>query len=177
MAIFATLFTTLHKAEVPFLVIGGHAVVLLGHFRNTFDLDILLPESHLEIARDAFSLLGYHQYFKTTAFLQLTAPPGLPPLDLMVVDQTTFERLDRFAEERIFDGERIKIPSAVHLVALKLHATRDVTRQSSEIDWEDIVGVLRAAKQNIDDPEFRAIVERYGGPEAIHEIKRRLAGF
>jgi len=175
MAIFATIFTTLHQAEVPFIVIGGHAVVLLGHFRNTFDLDLLLPESHLEIARDAFSLLGYHQYFETNAFLQLTAPAGLPPLDLMVVDQTTFERLSRFTEKRTLDGEQIRVPNAVHLVALKLHATRDLTRRRSEIDWEDIVGVLRAANQNVDDLQFRAIVERYGGPGAFHEIKRRLA--
>jgi hypothetical protein len=177
MAIFATVFACLRKADVPFLVIGGHAVVLLGHLRNTFDLDLLVPESHLGIARQAFFSLNYRKYFETTAFLQMTAPLGLPPLDLMIVDDTTFERLYLFTEERLFDGEQIRIPNAVHMVALKLHAAQDATRRRSEVDWEDIVGVLRAAQQNVDDAEFRAIVERYGGPAAIHEIKRRLAEF
>ena len=41
MPIFAPVFRALKKAGVPFLVIGGHAVVLHGHLRNTFDLDLL----------------------------------------------------------------------------------------------------------------------------------------
>ena len=174
MAIFAPVLRSLESVDVPYLVIGGHAVVLLGHYRNTFDLDLLISESHLERAHQRLSSLGYRKYFETTAFLQLSAPAGLPPLDLMIVDQTTFERLNEFTEERLFDGERILIPDAVHLIALKLHAAQNASRRRIEVDWEDIVGVLRAAHQNIDDPEFRAIVDRYGGPKANEEIKRRL---
>jgi hypothetical protein len=36
MPIFATVFRALKEADAPFLVIGGHAVVLHGHLRNTF---------------------------------------------------------------------------------------------------------------------------------------------
>jgi hypothetical protein len=38
MPIFAPVFRALNEAGAPFLVIGGHAVVLHGHLRNTFDL-------------------------------------------------------------------------------------------------------------------------------------------
>jgi hypothetical protein len=174
MAIFAPVLRSLESVDVPFILIGGHAVALLGHYRNTFDLDLLISESHLEMAHQTLSSLGYRKYFETSAFLQLSAPSGFPPLDLMIVDQITFERLNEFTEERMFDGERILIPDAVHLVALKLHAGQSASRRRTEIDWEDIIGVLRAADQNIDDAEFRAIVVRYGGAEAIEEIKRRL---
>ena len=68
MPIFASVFLALDGAGVPFLVIGGHAVVLHGHLRNTFDLDLL------------------------------------------------------------------RIPDALRLIALKLHATRDTARRTTETD-------------------------------------------
>jgi hypothetical protein len=68
------------------LVIGGHAVVLHGHLRNTFDLDLLIAESKLAPARASLTKLGYRTYFETDAFLQLQAPEDLPPLDLMIVE-------------------------------------------------------------------------------------------
>jgi hypothetical protein len=68
------------------LVIGGHAVVLHGHLRNTFDLDLLIAESKLAPARASLTKLGYRTYFETDAFLQLQSPEDLPPLDLMIVE-------------------------------------------------------------------------------------------
>ena len=41
----------------------------------------------------ALTKLGYRTYFETDAFLQLQAPENFPPLDLMVVDDQTFDRL------------------------------------------------------------------------------------
>jgi hypothetical protein len=92
MPIFASVFVALNEAGVPFLVIGGHAVVLHGHLRNTQDL--LIAESKLAAARAALNDLGYRTYFETDAFLQLQAPENLPPLDLMIVDDRTFSRIE-----------------------------------------------------------------------------------
>jgi hypothetical protein len=174
MAIFGTVFRSLQERQVPFLLIGGHAIVLLGHPRNTFDLDLLIPESSLENAREALLGLGYQKYFETGAFLQLTPPSSLAPVDLMIVDDATFIRLKAFAEQRTFDGETVSIPDALRMVALKLHATRSTSRLRREIDWEDIAGILRTAKKSLDDPEYQEIVFRYGGSEAIAEIRRRI---
>jgi hypothetical protein len=65
MPIFASVFIALNEAGVPFLVIGGHAVVLHGHLRNTFDLDLLIADSKLAVARAALVNLGYWTYFET----------------------------------------------------------------------------------------------------------------
>jgi hypothetical protein len=174
MPVFGPVLRTLNEAHVPYLVIGGHAIILLGFLRNTFDLDILIAEEFLGSARHALGAIGYSDYFETDAFLQLQAPQGLPPLDLMIVDDQTFLRLNRFTEHRVLDGERILIPDALRLVALKLHATRSATRSRQETDWQDIIGVLRAARQDLDNTELKEIVERYGGPAAIAEIRRRF---
>jgi hypothetical protein len=163
MPIFASVFVALSEAGVPFLVIGGHAVVLHGHLRNTFDLDLLSAESKLPRARVALNDLGYRTYFETDAFLQLQAPANLPPLDLMIVDDQTFSRIEVTAIQRV-----------LRLIALKLHATRDRARRATETDWEDVVGLLAAANRTLEDPELRAIISTYGGNGALAEIKRRV---
>ena len=174
MPIFASVFLSLDEAGVPFLVIGGHAVVLHGHLRNTFDLDLLIADSTLATARSALTDLGYRTYFETDAFVQLQAPENFPPLDLMIVDDQTFDRIAATANQKMLDGQQIRIPDALRLIALKLHATRDATRRNTETDWQDIVSLLPVTKRDLEDPELRSIIAQYGGPSALAEIKRRV---
>jgi hypothetical protein len=98
MPIFAPVFLALEGASLPFLVIGGHAVILHGHLRSTFDLDLLIADSKLDATRRVLTDLGYRTFFETDAFLQLQAPENLPPLDLMIVDDQTFGRIDVTAQ-------------------------------------------------------------------------------
>jgi len=175
MPIFAPVFRALKKAGVPFLVIGGHAVVLHGHLRNTFDLDLLISDSRFAAGQTTLITMGYRTYFQTEAFLQLHAPENLPPLDLMIVDDRTFRRIEDTSNEKLLDGEQIRIPDVLRLVALKLHAVREPTRRTSETDWQDVAGLLLTTNQNLEDPELQAIVTQYGGPTALAEIRRRLS--
>ena len=120
--------------------------------------------------------LGYRTYFETDAFLQLQAPENLPPLDLMIVDDQTFARIEVTADWKVLDGREIRVPDALRLIALKLHATRDRARRTTETDWQDIVGLFKTINRNLEDPEVRTIISQYGGPEALAEIRRRLSG-
>ncbi|MBV8484401.1 MAG: hypothetical protein JO077_16245 [Verrucomicrobia bacterium] len=174
MPIYAPVFRGLSEAGIRFIVIGGHAVVLHGYQRNTFDLDLLVPDRLLTLAKTALQRLGYSPYFESEAFLQLTAPRSLPPLDIMVVDGGTFEQVVRSGESRVLDDEQILIPDAKRLIAMKLHALKAVTRARREQDWADIVGVIRATNQAIEDTELREIIERYGPSGAFAELRHRL---
>ncbi|MGA8660314.1 MAG: hypothetical protein WB586_29700 [Chthoniobacterales bacterium] len=174
MPIFASVFLALKEAGVPFLVIGGHAVVLHGHLRNTFDLDLLVADSKLAAARAALTNLGYGSYFETDAFLQLQAPENLPPLDLMIVDDQTFGRIETTANQKVLDGQPIRIPDVLRLIALKLHATRDTARRTTETDWQDVAGLLLATNRSLEDSELRTIISQYGGSEALTEIRRHF---
>ena len=174
MPIYATVFEALQEGNVPFIVIGGHAVVLHGHQRNTFDLDLLISEPSLPAAKSLLLRLGYTPYFESGAFLQLTPRTGLPPLDLMIVDETTFIRLSQFTEIREFDSRTIEIPDPKRLVAMKLHALKAVSRLNREKDWNDIVGLIKASNLDIEDREFQEIVQQYGPSGAINEIRGRL---
>lgn len=174
MAFYSLIFRSLRDAQVPFLVVGGHAVLLSGHLRNTFDLDLLIGESVRDTARQRLSELGFRIYYEGEAFLQLAAPYHLPPVDLMVVEDNTFARLLERSVERDLDDETILIPDPLRLIALKLHAARSASRRRRNTDWDDVAGVLRATRIPIDDPELQEIVERYGGAESWSEIRERL---
>jgi hypothetical protein len=106
--------------------------------------------------------------------LQLHAPEHLPPLDLMIVDDQTFRRIKDTSIEKRFDGELIRIPDVLRLIALKLHATHDPKRRTSETDWQDVAGLPLTTNQNLEDPELQAIISHYGGPTAFDEIRKRL---
>lgn len=139
MPIYATVFDALQEFDIPFLVIGGHAVVLQGHQRNTFGLDLLISELSLSTTKSVLERLEYSPYFESGAFLQLTPGTGLPPLDLMIVDETTFTRLSHFTEARVFDARTIRIPDPKRLIAMKLHALKAASRLNREKDWDDIM--------------------------------------
>ena len=128
----------------------------------------------LAVVRGVLAGIGYTPYFESEAFIQLTAPRLLPPLDIMIVDDRTFERVELSSESRVFDGGQILIPDPKRLIAMELHALKAVSRANREKDWGDIVGVIRGSNQAIEDSELREIIERYGPPGAFAEIRRRL---
>jgi hypothetical protein len=80
------------------------------------------------------------------------------------------------ANHKILDGHQIRIPDALRLIALKLHATRDPARRTTETDWQDVAGLIAATNRSLEDPELRTIISQYGGPRALTEIKRRVEG-
>ena len=74
----------------------------------------------------------------------------------------------------MLDGRQIRIPDALRLITLKLHATRNPARRTTETDWQEIAGLLHASNRNLEDPELRAIISQYGGAGALTEIQRRV---
>lgn len=162
--------------HLPYLLIGGHAVSLLGVPRNTYDLDLMIPEGSLA-DWESFLLksLGLVPYFRSDSFVQFKGNDQIPPIDLMIVTAETFEKLRSDSEEKTLDGIRVSVPSARHLVALKLHAIQQPKRKLKEKDWGDVVSLIVSCKLNLDSDDFRAIIRRYGGPDAECEIRRRLS--
>lgn len=86
----------------------------------------------------------------------------------------TFAKLDRDAATREWEGIEIRIPSALHLVALKLHAIRQPNRRSREQDGTDVIELIRICDLEVESEQFRSIAERYGDAECFKAIQRRL---
>lgn len=157
---------------LPSLLIGGNAIILLGCIRNTVDLDLLLPERDrpqwLNLLRD----LGYRFFHGVSAFAQFEPPDDSgAPVDLMFVDQPTWERLTQGAKEMDLAGERVLLPRPEYLVALKLHAAMSPTRSKPEVDWEDIRQIVRICALDPGEESFRSLILRYGGEGALRRIR------
>lgn len=159
----------IREKQLPALMIGGHAVTALGHPRATFDLDLLIPRSAIDSWKSELHRLKFQVFSESENFLQFEAHHDLPlpPVDLMLVDDAVFEKL---ADTKI-DSAPIATPSAISIIALKLHAINQPSRHDTEKDWSDVIALIRANHLSLDDPEFSATVLRHGGEKAIERIK------
>lgn len=161
------------EKKLPALMIGGHAVTALGHPRATFDLDLLIPRTASDAWKVALHELSYRLFAMSDNFHQYEAPPDfpLPPIDLMLVDDDVF----RILEQAKMPTQPIAVPSVEAMIALKLHATRQRTRSEAEKDWSDIIALFKAHNLALDDPDFRAMIQRHGETNAIQRIADSLA--
>lgn len=157
---------------LPSLLIGGNAIILLGYIRSTVDLDLLVPESSRSRWLDLFRDLGYRLLHGVSAFAQFEPPQRRgTPVDLMFVEDPTWEKLQIDSVAMSLAGEPVRLPRPDYLVALKLHATASATRRNPEMDWADIYQIIRICRLNPDDESFRSLILRYGGENALRKIK------
>jgi hypothetical protein len=151
------------------LLIGGHAVVAHGHPRTTFDLDLVVPRSSLENWR-AFAIgAGYTLHGEGPAFVQFnTAAAGGFPLDLMIVSDETFLRLDRASMSVPEPALELRMVCLEHLLAMKAHSIRHGHPGRVEKDVDDVIGLVRANKCDVTQTPWRELFLRHGPPE-LHE--------
>lgn len=159
--------------DLPFLLIGGNAVVLLGFPRMTIDIDLLVPAEKRSQWLDLMRELGFRFINGTEAFAQFQpGSQGMAPVDFMFVDSATWKSLDEEAREETIAEQTVRIPRVEHLVALKLHAASSPTRGAREQDWEDIRQMVRTWHLDPAQPYFRELILRHGGEEAMKRILR-----
>lgn len=168
-----TVARLIREKKLPALMIGGHAVTALGHPRATFDLDLLIPRSSAGAWKTELTKLGYRPYAESANFIQLESNPDLPlpPVDLMLVEMDVFETLSSSRTE----ATPIATPGAKAMVALKLHAINQPARADTAQDWSDVIALVKANKLSLDDPEFSAIISKYGDESAAERIKAEIS--
>ncbi len=66
----------------------------------------------------------------------------------------------------------IRVPSPLHMIALKLHAAKSPNRSTPEKDWVDVLQLMQRHHLDPNQPEVAALVLRYGGEEALERLKR-----
>lgn len=110
---------------MPFLVIGGHAVNAYGISRQTGDLDLLVPLGHQEQWQRLMRRIKYHADQDDDRFARFSPPDFAAwPIDLMFVEETTFERLYRDSRVVTIGNAETRVVSRRHLLALKIHAMK-----------------------------------------------------
>jgi hypothetical protein len=160
------------ERKLPCLLIGAHAIVTLGYIRNTVDLDLLVSEENRSSWLDLLRELGYRFFHGVAAFAQFEPPDETGvPVDLMFVDEATWQKLAEGAVETDLSGVPALVPRPEYLVALKLHAAVSATRSKPEMDWEDIRQIVRICRLDPNEESFRALILRYGGEDGLARIE------
>ena len=157
-----------------FLVIGGYAVAAHGHTRATFDVDLLVRRAERGAWLARLTAVGLNRFGETGAFAQFTQPQGGDGLDLMFVDDPTFDRMWQTSEERDFGDSRARVPSLDHLLALKLHALKQALPHRTSKDAEDVEMLIRRNGLDLSQPHYKQLFLKYGSQELFATFVRLL---
>lgn len=162
------------KAEqlgLKYLVIGGHAVNAYGTPRTTLDVDFLVRKEEREAWMTILTAEGFKLAHDGGNFLQFSPPYGTDwNLDLMLVNDPTFAKLHGSARQVQMLGVATRVPSAEHLISLKLHALKFGPEHRRGQDLVDVLTLVRNAAIDVHSEDFRKIVEQYGTNEIYAQI-------
>lgn len=165
------------RMGLPHMLVGGNALLFHGVARFTRDIDFLIPESAVAAWRALLESRGLHCIHATDAFAQFEGQAaGSVPVDLMLVDASTWEKLKAAGrKETLAAGYAPLLPSPLHLIAMKLQASRSPARRHRQQDWSDVLELVRLwTTPGRDEQAVKQIFERYGGPEDWDRLRRDL---
>ncbi|MCB0320217.1 MAG: hypothetical protein KDD60_04770 [Bdellovibrionales bacterium] len=158
---------------MSFLLIGGHAVNVYGLSRQTGDLDLLIPLTSKGGWLELLGKAGYSKEQDDDRFLRFRSTDlAAWPIDLMLVDDGTFEKLYRDSQEAVLGVATVRVVSARHLVTLKIHALKHYQEHRFLKDYNDILGLLRLDQTNISDEDLRELCVRYADIALFEKILR-----
>lgn len=143
-----------------------------GYPRLTTDFDLLVNQRHRLRWDTLIRSLGYQLKHAHPVFhMYESALAEAPPVDLMIVENETFDALNRGTRQIAYGDYMLRVPSLAHLIALKAHAEKGGGEHRQGRDLNDIVQLALINELDLESPEYQAIFEKY----ADARFKQRLA--
>ena len=159
------LFNLLAACPRPLLVVGGHALTAYGVVRQTVDVDCLIAADDKNALAHILRSGGYREVGSTeNAVRYVNSAPGLPDVDVLLVDAATFEKLVTESNILRRGQHDFRVPSLRHFIALKLHAIRNDPRREAR-DSADIAELLRANPGKIPREELQQLSRQFAPAE------------
>ena len=161
------------EAGLPFLVIGGYAVMAHGFVRSTDDLDLLVQASQRQRWRQMLEGLGMTLYREASSFLQFNPLPDFRvPVDVMFVADEVFEKMRACAGQSSVTGVSFGVVSLLHLIALKCHSIQHGHPHRRIKDTEDLIQLIRINGLDLNEAELRATILKHGNDELYEKLRR-----
>jgi len=122
------LFRILSDARVPYLLVGGVAMLTYVVGRNTKDVDLLMPVSAIEQMPE-LNILSRQDFFVRSRFRSVQ-------VDLLLTSNPLFKSVaERFATKHRFAELEVPVATVEGLIVLKLYALPSLYRQ---LDWDRV---------------------------------------
>ena len=161
--------------QLKHLVIGGHAVIAHGYPRFTFDFDLAIEREREAQWLECVGALGYTVSHRHETFLQLQSTRQKWLLDLMLLSEQTFAKLFLASEIRPLSDALVRVPSAPHLIALKVHALRHGHPGRFPRDFNDVVELVQRNKIDLSGAAMQETFRRYGTPDLYEQVRHACA--
>jgi hypothetical protein len=146
------------KHDIRGVLVGGYALIANKVQRTTFDIDFMVTAADCGKIEPDLIKSGYCIFNRQDAFVQFRSTvPGLRDIDFLIGDPHTVETIIRQGKSIGIAGELFAIPSALHLIEMKLHSIAGNKRRELK-DFPDIVQLLTA---NGIDPAEKHIEELF----------------
>ncbi len=154
------------------LVAGGHAVLVHGYQRTTFDLDLVISRADkdqwLLFMRD----IGYQFFHESPTFVQFTPPTAEDtPVDLLLTSAETFAKMVADAVPVGLPGVDLRAVSLQHLIALKCHAIRHGHPGRIVKDVDDVIRLIQLNRVDVTKAEWRDLILKYATAELYEKLR------
>lgn len=172
--VFEKLHKSLVRRQLKVILIGGHALQGYGIVRQTLDIDWLIQENDIPEIKEMMRENGYRLIAETENFLRFHHGEGnILDIDMLVVNQDTFANLHDEGHSIKIAADTWRIPSPAHLIALKMHATKNNPKRQNR-DVPDIVEIIRKTGDQVSDEELKRLCQKYGSEDIFRKIRSFL---
>lgn len=129
----------LNDEGVEFLLIGGMAVNYYGYTRSTADIDFMLAIEDAGRVRQALVQAGFVNVIEEENVTFFHWPDQAVRVDILKVDDHTFQTLRRNAKPIEVLSLALRVPSLEDLIAMKFFALKQGGKKRMGKDMVDIV--------------------------------------
>ena len=158
----------LARPNLHVLLIGGHALQAYGITRQTLDIDWITSDEDIAVIRKIMIEKGFGILAQTENFLRFHhQKTGVMDIDVLLVDRKTLQIMYDAGTDYRYGNMQWRIPSPLHLIALKLHAIKNNPRRESR-DVADILDLIRLTENKISVEDLHQLCRKYG-PEGIYQ--------
>jgi predicted nucleotidyltransferase len=165
------------ESGIPFLVIGGYAVIAHGYVRTTDDLDLIVQRGQRAQMSKLLGDLGMSVKNDAANFVQFDSKDETSmDVDLMFVSADVFSQLERAAIETKVESASVRMVSLVHLIALKCHALQHSRSIRRLKDMDDLIQLILINRLDLNEPALRGIILKHGNPELYEKLRHAAAG-
>lgn len=162
-------------STLRFLLIGGYGLEAHSIVRDTRDIDFLIATESVPLVERVLFDLAYEREDLSELCGNYRHPfKGVIPVDLLLVNQSTMEKLwsDRAVHE--FMGHQLFAPSIPSYIALKLHAIKWNAKRLGK-DASDIVRLMQENPGVVTMEELQDICDRFGPPGVFDKLQILLS--
>jgi hypothetical protein len=156
------------------LLIGGQALPVYGVVRQTLDIDCLAATEGAAKLAQALLAAGYVEAARSASVVRYRHDsPLLLDVDILLVNQETYDKLLRDSREWRTDESVWRVPSLPHLIALKLHAMKHNPSRRGH-DLSDILSLLQQNPQALRRDTLQELCVEFGPPGVMAELTGAL---